>query len=166
MRSAARRSAASAAGAHAPSAAAISAAGTRSVSGVRSSRSKRLVYSITASSPRARTAARIAATASSTRSSTSRLPSSKAAKAAAKSGCDWFSLSGIRGLAKAFDPIADLAGPGLERGTIDDQPRGNLRDLFDLHQIVRLQRRAGLHQIDDLARQTHAPVSYTHLRAH
>src|SRR6185437_6329562 len=111
--------------------------------------------SITAASPRARTSARIATTASSTFSSISRLPPSSAANSASNPVREASSLS-IGGLAETLDPVVDLLGAGLERGAVDDEARRNLRDLFDLDQVVRLQRRAGLHQIDDLARQAEA----------
>ena len=67
-------------------AAAISSSEIRSRSAGRDTRSKRAVYSTTASSPRARTSAMIAATAWSTRSVVSRACSSNARKVTSKSG--------------------------------------------------------------------------------
>src|SRR5258708_3746870 len=57
----------------------------------------------------------IAATTASTSAAVSRFAASSAAKAAAKPGASASSLSGKRRLAKAFEPGADLVGPGLQR---------------------------------------------------
>src|SRR6516225_8575002 len=54
-------------------------------------------------------------------------------------------------VAKALDPTADLFRSGLQRRSVDDQPRADLGDLLDLDQAVRLQRATGLNKIDDVA---------------
>src|SRR3974377_86078 len=54
-------------------------------------------------------------------------------------------------VAKALDPTADLFRSGLQRRSVDDQPRADLGDLLDLDQAVRLPRATGLKKIDDVA---------------
>ena len=152
-RSAAKRSASSAAGLHCFAAASISAAGTRIVAGVRSSRSRRLVCSITAASPRAAHVGR-----GSPPPRRRHRPRSRAwrrgtrRKPPRNPGAPLSSLSGIGRLAEALDPAVDLLGAGLERGAVDDEARGDVGDVLDLDQAVGLQGAAGLHQIDDLPR--------------
>src|SRR5258708_35073886 len=98
----------------------------------------------------------IAATTASTSAAVSRLAASKAAKAAAKPGAAASSLSGKRRLAEAVEPGADFVGPGLQRRTVDDEARGDVDDAFDLDQAIGLQRRSGLHEVDDVARESQA----------
>src|SRR5258708_20998968 len=132
----------------------MSVAGMRIVAGVSTRRSRRLVHSITAASPRAFTSARIAATTASTSASIARLAESRAAKSAAKLLARVSSLSGIGGLAEPLDPAGDLVGTGLEGSAVDDEARGDVGDALDLDEPVRLERRAGLHEIDDLPAQS------------
>src|SRR5438270_8598674 len=98
----------------------------------------------------------IAATTASTFAAVSRLAASNPAKAAAKPGAAASSLSGKRRLAETLEPLTDLVGPGLERRPIDDETRGDVGDALDLDQPVGLQRRAGLHKVDDVAREAEA----------
>src|SRR5690242_18679958 len=150
MRAAAKRSASSAAAGHWASAAATSSGVTRSRAGVSATRSKRRVRSMTAASPRVRTSSMIAATAASTSASTSRFSATSVAKDAAKPGARLSSLRGIGRLAEALDPAAHLLGARLQGGAVDDEARGDVGDVLDLDEAVRLQGAAGLHQIDDL----------------
>ncbi len=65
---------------------------------------------------------------------------------------DVSSLSGDIGrLAEALEPGSDLLRPRLQRGAVDDEARADLGDALDLDEAVGLQRRAGLHEIDDVA---------------
>src|SRR5260370_1027992 len=57
-------------------------------------------------------------------------------------------------IAKAIDPAADLLRAGLQRRTVDDQPRADLGDALDLDQAVGLQCGAGLDEIDDMTAET------------
>ena len=59
-------------------------------------------------------------------------------------------------LAEAGDQGADGFRPGLERGSVDDEAAGDLRDHFGLLQAVGLQRAAGLDQVDDQAGEAQA----------
>src|SRR5258708_21534811 len=110
----------------------MSVAGMRIVAGVSTRRSRRLVHSITAASPRAFTSARITATTASTSASISRLAESSAAKSATKLLARVSSLSGIGGLAEPLDPAGDLAGAGLEGGAVVHEARGDVRAAPDL----------------------------------
>src|SRR5690349_16358530 len=150
MRSAAKRNAASVSPSHDRAAAAISAGEIRIVAGVSSSRSKRLVQSMRAASPRRRTASIISSTTASTSAAASRFAPAKAANSAAKRDESVRSLSGIDGVPETIDPSRDFVCPGLERRAIDDEARGHLGDAFDLDQAVRLERGAGLDEVDDL----------------
>src|SRR3954471_20464254 len=98
----------------------------------------------------------IAATTASTSAAVSRLAASSAAKASAKPGAAASSLSGKRRLAEPLEPVSHLVGPRLERRPIDDEAGGHVGDALDLDQPVGLQRRAGLHEIDDVAREPEA----------
>src|SRR6266436_4901867 len=82
-----------------------------------------------------------------------RLAQSSPAKSAAKVFARVSSLSGISGLAEPLDPAGDLVGAGLEGSAIDDEARGDVGDALDLDEPVGLERRAGLHEIDDLPAQ-------------
>src|SRR6185503_11247228 len=129
---------------------------TRSVAGVSSILSSRLVCSISASSPRLRTSSMIAAAAASTSAASSRLAARNFAKAAAKSFALLSSSSGIGRLAETLDPAIHLRRTRLQRGTIDDEARGDVGDMLDLDQAVDAQRAAGRDEIDDLPREPHA----------
>src|SRR6476469_8565949 len=102
-----------------------------------------------AASPRARTSAMISATTRSTFSSTWRLRPRNAEKSFSKPGAEASSLSGTTHLAEAIDPMADPPRPGLERGTIDDEARGDVGDMLDLDQPVFAQGAAAVDQVDD-----------------
>src|SRR5712691_5544809 len=52
--------------------------------------------------------------------------------------------------AEPFDPLAELFRAGFQRRPVDNQARGDIGDMFDFDEAVRLQGRAGLHQIDDM----------------
>src|SRR5262249_39672947 len=140
MRSLARRSAAIVSGSQRRAAAAISAGGMRRLAGVSFSRSKRWVSSMSAASPREATSAMIAATAA----STSAAPSPPAAARAV-------SLSGTGHLGEGWEPVVDLLRARLQRGAVEDEAGGHVGNALDLDEAVRLQGRAGLHQIDDVA---------------
>src|SRR5205085_11273440 len=121
------------------------------------------------------TSSMIAATAASTSAALSRFAVSSARNPVSKPGSRVFRVTGMggagrlsgrggrdaRGLrdlriglgAEPLDPAADLLRPGFQRRAIDDQPRGYGGDVLDLGEAVRLQCRAGLHQIDDVAAQ-------------
>src|SRR5690348_5718141 len=106
---------------------------------------------MSAASPRAATSARMAATGSSTAAAVSRCTASSAAKFRSKPGSAVASLSGIGDLAEALDPAPDLLGTRLQRGAVDNEAGGHVRDVLDLDEPVGTQGRAGLHEIDDVA---------------
>src|SRR3546814_14325980 len=114
--------------------------------------SKRSVNSISAASPRRRTASTIPATAAWTSSAISRLPSRNRPKAASKPLSPASSLSGIGDLPDAVDPPTDLARAGLQRRPVDDQPARNIGELRDLAEPALLQRAARRHGIADAPR--------------
>src|SRR3546814_16556428 len=111
--------------------------------------SKRSVNSISAASPRRRTASTIPATAAWTSSAISRLPSRNRPKAASKPLSPASSLSGIGDLPEAVDPPADLARAGLQRRPVADQPARNIGDLLALDEPVLLQRAARRDEIGE-----------------
>src|SRR6185369_663610 len=119
-------------------------AGRRRPAAVRFSRSKRDVYSRSAASPRAFTSATMAPAAASTFSSAARFPATSRSKPRAKSAAPASSLSGtgvgLHRLAELADPAVDLDRPRLDRGAVDDEPRGDVGDLLDLDETVFLQR--------------------------
>src|ERR1051325_1748998 len=170
MRSAARRSAATVPVGAASAPAAISAAVRRSVAGPSSIRSKRLVYSRSAASPRVATCSMISATTVSTSAALSRLAASNAAKAVSNPVSRVWRVMGIAGhqtgaarrgscgwmdrVAQTIDPAADLFRPRFQRRAVDDQPGCDVGDMLDLDQSVGRQRGAGLHQIDDVTAET------------
>src|SRR5439155_4696213 len=112
-----------------------------------------------AASPRAATSSMIAATAASTSAALSRFAVSSAAKAASKPGSQVRRVTGMSGRsragagqpllrladrgAEALDPAADLFRPGFQRRAVDDEPRGDVGDMLDLDETIRLQCRAG-----------------------
>src|SRR5690606_21100827 len=151
---------------------AISSAEMRIGTEARSSLSNRRVYSTRAASPRVRTSARMAATAAPTSASDARFRSRNAVKRCSKSAAEASSRSGIEGGPETFDPATDPHRLGLEGGPIDDQPRGDLRDLLDLDEPVRLQGRTGGDEVDDAAAeaeaggQLHRPVELDAFRLH
>src|SRR5262245_7248832 len=115
-----------------------------------STRSNLAVYSTSAASPRARTSATISATTRSTLSSLCRLRPRKAENSVSKPGAEASSrLGGTGDLTEAIDPMADALRLGLERGAIDDEARGDVDDVLDLHQAVVFQRAARIDQVDD-----------------
>src|SRR5882757_1905592 len=121
-----------------------------------STRSNLAVYSSSATSPRARTSATISDATRSTFSSVSRLRERKAAKSRSNPGAAASSLSGTGDLAEPVDPVADALGPRLERGTVDDEARGDVGDMLDLDQAVFLQRAAAVDQVDDAVTEAEA----------
>src|SRR5438105_12966340 len=161
--------------------------------------SKRCVYSSTAASPRCCTSARISPTRASIARSCSADPCRTRRKAASKSvsavdrrrmftplieeppccalryspwerpGGSWPSPD-RRG--ECVDDLTDRLALELERGLVDDQARRDLHDLFDLDEVVRLQRAAGGHEVDDgvgqsrQRRQLHRPVQLDQVHVH
>src|SRR5262245_22242504 len=108
------------------------------------------VYSTNAASPRARTSATISAAMRSTFSSVSRLRPRKAENSLSKPGAEASSLLGGTGnLAETVDPVADALRLRLERGSIDDEARGDVGDVLDLDQAVIAQRATRIDQVDD-----------------
>src|SRR4029077_245122 len=136
-------------------------------------RSKRLVYSINAVSPRFATASMIAMTVASTSAALSRLPASSATRAASNpasrvlrvigigprpstrrcGGARGAAAGGLDGCAEPGDPAADLFGRCFEARAVNDQRGSDVRDVLDLDQPIRGEGCAGLHQIDDVAGQ-------------
>src|SRR5579863_1531575 len=102
-----------------------------------------------AASPRARTSAMIAATAASTSAWVSRLAFNSAWNCASNAGVRVSSSSGIGRLAEFVDPVADLLRPGLERGAVHHQARGDIGNVLDLDEAIGAERGTGLHEIDD-----------------
>src|SRR5271169_1257338 len=147
MRRAAKRRAESVRLSQAASAASISDWAMRIFFGVRESLSKRSVYSMTARSPRFRTSARIAATTAFTSAADSRFMAMSFANPLSKPGFCASSLSGtgklLCGGAETLDPSLDFLGPGLEGGTVDGEPRGDVGDALDLDEAIRLERGPG-----------------------
>src|SRR5258708_6584297 len=119
-------------------------------------RSKRLVYSISAASPRLANSSMIAATVASTSAALSRFAASSASKAVSNPASRVLRMIGIglqsssrrccgvrpapagtldRG-AEPLDPAADLFRPRFQCRAVDDQPRGDVRDMLDLDQPI------------------------------
>src|SRR5260221_10212748 len=98
----------------------------------------------------------IAATSTSTDAASSRRCATSAPNWRVKSAARASSLTAICRLAHAIEPAANFIGQHFECGTVDDQARGNIRDALDLHEAMRLQRRAAGDQIDDSAAQPQA----------
>src|SRR5262249_26072725 len=172
MRSAAKSSASTASGEQLRAAVSISPGEIRNVAGVSSTRSSRAVNSRSAASPLRRTDSTIAATAASTSAAASRFSARSAVNATSNPEAPASSLRGIGGLPETLQPGADLLWPGLQRRAIHDQARGDVGDALDLHQSIRLQGGASLHEIDDapaeteLRRQLHGAVELDALRLH
>src|SRR5581483_4431153 len=57
---------------------------------------------------------------------------------------------------KALDPAADLVGAGLQRRAVNDEAGADIGDVLDLDEAVGLERRAGLHEVDDVAAEAEA----------
>src|SRR5579863_2247743 len=57
--------------------------------------------------------------------------------------------AGIDRLTNALDPGSDTFGIGLEAGPVHHQPRGNVGDELDFHEMVGLEGAAGRHEVDD-----------------
>src|SRR5579859_1191561 len=135
-------------------------------------RSKRWVQSLSASSPRRRTSAMMADTTSVTSCAVSRLSSSSRLKAASKWVSARFSLRAIGTLPETLDPAGQLFRPGLERRSVDDQPRGDIGDPLYFDKAIGLQRGPGGHQVHDQAaqaeagRQLHCAVQLDAFRLH
>src|SRR4051794_28130498 len=91
----------------------------------------------------------MSATILSTFSSVSRLRARKAAKSLSKPGAEASSLSGTTHLSEAIDPMADPLRSRLERGSVDDEARGDVGDVLDLDQPVFAQSPAAVDQVDD-----------------
>src|SRR5687768_12610515 len=91
----------------------------------------------------------MSATARSTSESASRRISRKRAKSSLKPAARLSSRAGIDRLPEPLDPALDLLGARLERCTVDGEPRADGRDLLDLDEAVRLQRRARRNEVDD-----------------
>src|SRR6185437_7945821 len=153
MRRAANSSAARCAAGTFAAAARRSASETRRPAASVSTLSNFRVYSTSAASPRTRTSATMSAAMRSTFSSVSRLRARKAEKSLSKPGAAASSLVGPSGgtahLAKAIDPVADALRLRLERGAIDDEARGDIRDVLDLDQAIVAQSAARIDQVDD-----------------
>src|SRR5215470_135850 len=128
-------------------------------------RSKSAVYSRTAWSPRARTSAMMAATEVSIATSSAVPMAVSRASADSKSAAEASSLrigaSAIRfclrycGFSNRLEQRLDGVALELERRWIDDQPRTDRYDVFDRDEIVRLERVAAAHQVDDRLGKTH-----------
>src|SRR5215468_2425477 len=108
---------------------------------------------MSAASPRRATSAMIAAAAASTSSETSRFAERSAENLFSKLESLALSLSGIGNPAEALDPAADLLGTRLQGGTVDDEARAHLGDALDLDEPIGAQGRAGLDEVDDIARE-------------
>src|ERR1700694_722666 len=120
-------------------------------------RSKRAVYSMRAASPRVRTASRISAVARSTPSSWAASKASNRANSGSKPGA---SVERRRG--SAMDRLRDRLDEGRKRvalelqgSGIDDEAARDRHDLLDRPQAVRLQRVAGVDEVDDRIGEAH-----------
>src|SRR5256885_7912097 len=122
-------------------------------------RSKRSVYSSTAASPLALTAARMAATSSSTFRSNVVSNAVSALRRASKSGSVVArrAISGMRrrGLRELVEERLDGVALELERRLVDDKAGTDRTDLLDCVQAIRAQRIAAGNQIDDRVGETH-----------
>src|SRR5574343_230096 len=104
-------------------------------------RSKRLVYSTTAASPRALTSARMSATVRSMFSSAAASKASNSFRRAAKSASPVASrliaiaILFLHRLSKGVDDRLQGFALDLQGCLIDDQPRRNLHDVLDRYQL-------------------------------
>src|SRR5690606_13429141 len=113
---------------------------------------------------RARTSARMAWTACSIEASSDASNASSSLSRVAKpasrvSSLEMTDMDGLRSVVacatECINEGLQLRATGFHGGLVDDQARGDLRDVLDCHQVVRTQGAACRHQVDDGVGQAH-----------